>query len=256
MSKTASEMDQHQYKMAEILFDDAYYTYEFDVTTGMIGSEIVGRNGYNYTKAATVCSFDDMVQRVLYGNNSNVEFTIDSGMQELSCAALLKAYEEGKRRVELKLHSKQPHAYHRLTYLLDHDEETGHVMAYVLCQDITEIEKQWIRENTCAQRELEDTESILSCAGVGTWHINLFDNEKPSMKASAKMLELLGITDEELYHIVCHSEGLSGAEILNVVINAATFALNREGIQCQVRLRDFELAIEGVKKAKRANCQV
>ena len=72
MSKTASEMDQHQYKMAEILFDDAYYTYEFDVTTGMIGSEIVGRNGYNYTKAATVCSFDDMVQRVLYGNNSNV----------------------------------------------------------------------------------------------------------------------------------------------------------------------------------------
>lgn len=198
MGKKASEMDQHQYKMAGILFDDAYYTYEFDVTTGMIGSEIVGRDGYNYTKAVTACSFDDMVQRVLYGNNSNVEFTIDSGMQEISCAALLKAYEEGKRRVELKLHSKQPHAYHRLTYLLDHDEETGHVMAYVLCQDITEIEKQWIRENTCAQRELEDTESILSCAGVGTWHINLFDNEKPSMKASAKMLELLGITDEEL----------------------------------------------------------
>ena len=26
------------------------------------------------------------------------------------------------------------------------------------------------------------------------------------------------ITDEELYHIVCHSEGLSGAEILNVII--------------------------------------
>lgn len=66
----------------------------------------------------------------------------------------------------------------------------------------------------------------------------------------------LGITDEELYHIVCHSEGLSGAEILNVVINAATFALNREGIQCLVRLQDFELAIEGVKKAKKANCQI
>ena len=198
MSKTASEMDQHQYKMAEILFDDAYYTYEFDVTTGMIGSEIVGRNGYNYTKAATVCSFDDMVQRVLYGNNSNVEFTIDSGMQELSCAALLKAYEEGKRRVEIKLHSKQPHAYHRLTYLLDRDEQTGHIMAYVLCQDITDTEKQWIWENSCAQRELEDTDSILSCAGVGIWHITLFDNEKPSMKASGKMRELLGIGDEEL----------------------------------------------------------
>ena len=66
----------------------------------------------------------------------------------------------------------------------------------------------------------------------------------------------LDITDEELYHIVCRSEGLSGAEILNVVINAATFALSREGIQCLVRLQDFELAIEGVKKAKKANFQV
>ena len=65
-----------------------------------------------------------------------------------------------------------------------------------------------------------------------------------------------GITDEELYHIACHSEGLSGAEILNVIINAATFALNREGIQCKVGPHDFELAIEGVKKAKKANCPI
>ncbi len=63
------------------------------------------------------------------------------------------------------------------------------------------------------------------------------------------------LTDEELYHIVCLSEGLSGAEILNVIINAATYALNREGRDCKVVLYDFELAIEGVKKAKRANRQ-
>lgn len=64
------------------------------------------------------------------------------------------------------------------------------------------------------------------------------------------------ITDEELYHIVYHSEGLSGAEILNVIINAATYALNREGIECKVVLQDFELAIERVKNAKKANLQI
>lgn len=64
------------------------------------------------------------------------------------------------------------------------------------------------------------------------------------------------ITDEELYHIVCHSEGLSGAEILNVIINAATYALNREGIGCKVVLQDFELAIDGVRNAKKANLQI
>ena len=198
MSKTFSESGSYQNRMAEILFADAYYTYDFDVTTGVIGDEIVGSNGYNYTKAVSSCTFDEMVQRVLYGNNSNVEFTIDSAVQELSCKALLKAYQEGKRRLEVKLHSKRPNAYHRLTYLLDRDEESGHVIAYVLCQDITDTERQWIRENSCAQRELEDTDSILSCAGVGIWHIQLFDNEKPTMKASSKMLELLGISDEEL----------------------------------------------------------
>ena len=64
------------------------------------------------------------------------------------------------------------------------------------------------------------------------------------------------ITDEELYHIVCHSEGFSGAEILNVIINAATYALNREGIGCKVVLQDFELAIKRVKDAKKANLQI
>ncbi|MCI7130117.1 MAG: GGDEF domain-containing protein [Lachnospiraceae bacterium] len=188
-------------RLARLLFADAYYTYSFDVTTGRILNEIVGSNGYNYTQAVTSesqCSFDEMVQRVLYKADSNVEFTIDSGMQELSCKALLRAFEKGKRRVEIKLHSKQPHAYHRLTYFLDADEETGHVMAYVLCQDITDTEKQWIRENSCARRELEDTESILSCAGVGTWHIQLLDNEKPVMTANGKMMELLGMSEEDL----------------------------------------------------------
>lgn len=200
MDKTAGS-EGCERRMAELLFADAYYTYRFDVTTGRIFHEIVGRNGYNYTEAVTdeaQCSFDEMVQHVLCDPDSNVEFTIDSSMQEISCKALLQAFEKGKRRVEIKLHSKRPNVYHRLTYFLDLDENTGHVMAYVLCQDITDTEKQWIRENSCARRELEDTESILSCAGVGTWHIQLFDNEKPLMTANSKMRELLGVSEEEL----------------------------------------------------------
>ena len=201
MSKTTSDSESYQSKLTEVLLADAYYTYELDVTTGMIMKDIIGRDGYNYTKSAkfaSPCRFDDMVQRALYGDRSYVEFTIDSSVQKLSCKALLEAYRAGKRRVEVKLHSRQPHAYHRLTFFLERDSRTDHVMAYVLCQDITDMEKQWIRENSSAQRELEDTDSILSCAGVGIWHITLFDNEKPSMKASFKMRELLGIGSEEL----------------------------------------------------------
>ena len=91
-------------------------------------------------------------------------------------------------------------------------------------------------------------------------HIEMpLPTEQGRMQLYQKMLPKeypKNITDEELYHIVCHSEGLSGAEILNVIINAATYALNREGIGCKVVLQDFELAIEGVKNAKKANLQI
>ena len=35
----------------EALTSDALYTYEFDVTTGIVEEEIISKNGFNYTKA-------------------------------------------------------------------------------------------------------------------------------------------------------------------------------------------------------------
>lgn len=61
-------------------------------------------------------------------------------------------------------------------------------------------------------------------------------------------------TKEEYEEVANKSYGLCGAEILNVIINAATYALEREGITCKVILADFIHAIEAVKKAKDANC--
>ncbi len=91
-------------------------------------------------------------------------------------------------------------------------------------------------------------------------HIEMpLPTEQGRMQLYQKMMPVeypKNITEEELHHIVCYSDGLSGAEILNVIINAATFALNREGINCRIILQDFELAIDGVKMAKIANQQV
>lgn len=62
-------------------------------------------------------------------------------------------------------------------------------------------------------------------------------------------------TKEDYKEVADKSHGLSGAEILNVIINAATYALEREGITCKVTLADFTHAIGAVKKAKEANCK-
>jgi ATP-dependent 26S proteasome regulatory subunit len=63
----------------------------------------------------------------------------------------------------------------------------------------------------------------------------------------------IAFTEKDYREVSDRSDGLSGAEILNVIINAATYALDREGITCKVTLTDFTHAIRAVKKAKDAN---
>lgn len=200
-------MGDYERKLARALLKDALYTYTFDVTTGVIEHDVVSKNGFNYTKAlglTSPCDFDEMTRRSFECKHLHISYTLDSASTEISCAELIKAYESGRRRVEIKVYFEEKSIYSRLTYMLDRDDTTGHIMCYVMSQDITEIENQWIRENESAMSELKETDNILSCAEIGIWGIYLFDGEKPRMKASPKMRELLGIdspemTEEEIY---------------------------------------------------------
>ena len=56
--------------------------------------------------------------------------------------------------------------------------------------------------------------------------------------------------DVDLALLAERSDGLSGGEILNVVINAASFALQREGRACRVAFGDFDKAIAQIRDAK------
>lgn len=50
--------------------------------------------------------------------------------------------------------------------------------------------------------------------------------------------------------IIVETEGLSGGDILNIIVNASSMALEREGYTCKVKLTDFITAIHSSKKAK------
>jgi SpoVK/Ycf46/Vps4 family AAA+-type ATPase len=50
--------------------------------------------------------------------------------------------------------------------------------------------------------------------------------------------------------IIIETEGLSGGDILNIIVNASSMALEREGYVCKVKLNDFITAIHSSKKAK------
>ncbi|MBQ4481555.1 MAG: hypothetical protein II943_13050 [Victivallales bacterium] len=60
------------------------------------------------------------------------------------------------------------------------------------------------RELEDSQKELAETDALVSDAGFGLWHITLEDGKKPRLYGNAKMMELLGgvgqsLAEEEVY---------------------------------------------------------
>ncbi len=74
----------------------------------------------------------------------------------------------------------------------------------VLKTDTTELRLEQKRQEEKAleleysKKELADAEDIIAEAGFGLWHIVLEDGKAPRMRGNAKMMKLLGISDETL----------------------------------------------------------
>ena len=146
-------------KVLEVLFEEALYTYEFDVTTGIVKKDIISRDGNNMTQALGMqapCEFDEMVRRS-FGDFLRCQYTADSYIRDLSCESLLHAWQCGKKRVEANLYRTDFDQYVRLTYYLAEDLRDGHVHAYVICEDITDLEKGKGSSVDILTREKNDT---------------------------------------------------------------------------------------------------
>ena len=101
------------------------------------------RNGVNFTKIlglSVPCSFDAMMERA-FGQALECRYTSESSITTLSRQALLDAFDHGKTKLEANLHYAAWDKYVRITYLLSREAETGHVLAYVICDDVTDLER-------------------------------------------------------------------------------------------------------------------
>ena len=220
-------------ELGEILSDNACYTYKFDVTADSISEDIIDKNGYNYTAAAGLvspCSFDEIIRRSFDIKHLDMEYTLESTTSELSCAAFVKAYQSGKRRIEATVFYPRKNIYNRLTYLLKKDETTGHLMAYVVCQDVTDTEIYRLANIDTAQRALAETDSIISSAGVGVWKMVFFDGEKPRMYGNEVMMKLLGITDPDMPNEKIYEIWRSGIKQSSLpLVERGVLAMKTEG---------------------------
>ncbi len=198
---------EHKEVIYEVFMKDALYTYFFDVTTGIINGDIIDKNGFNYTKAVNLTapySFDEIMKRTFDKDIFGVEYILESAHKNLSCKFFLDMFESGKTHMETTVYIPNWNMYNRLTYILMRDYKTGHVIAYVICHDTTELETVKLRETMSSQRKLVENDKIVARAGIGIWNITYFENQKPAFSRTDKMMDLIGlensdITDEEVY---------------------------------------------------------
>ena len=130
-------------RLMEALTGNSLYTYEFDVSAGTVEEEIVTRSGVNFTKIlglSVPCAFDAMMERA-FGGALECRYTSESSVTNLSRQALLDAFEKGKTKLEANVHYAAWDKYVRITYLLSREEDSGHVLAYVICDDVTDLER-------------------------------------------------------------------------------------------------------------------
>ena len=135
--------DMQERRLMEALTRNSLYTYEFDVSSGLVEEKIIDRNGVDFTKilGLTVpCSFDDMMERA-FGEALECRYTSESAVTHLSRQVLLDAFEKGKTKLEANVHYAAGDRYVRITYLLSRKAENGHILAYVICDDVTGLEQ-------------------------------------------------------------------------------------------------------------------
>lgn len=189
-------MDNYNDNFFNLISDDFSFSFLLDVTEGIVSEDIKDRTGYNYNKSAGMDSpfeFDEFIIRAFDPRFLNISYAVKPLIPDVSCASLIKAFKEGKRRIEICIHLPSRHVYARVTFMLFYNEQNFHICAYVYAQDITETQEINDKAITDIKKELVEIDNILSCAEIGIWKIELFDGERPKMYGTDKLYELIGV---------------------------------------------------------------
>ena len=161
--------------------------FTFDVNAGVVENDIVDGFGFNYMKAlglSAPCKFDDIISRSMELGYATIVYTVGKSIEQLSCDGLLSLYENGENYIESCFYSADNKRYYRLVYILKKDNVTGHVFAYVICVDTTEVDKMRLDSLTESLEsikhkndEIEDKLKIINCMAKQYMYIYSCDLE-------------------------------------------------------------------------------
>lgn len=182
-----------------------------DLHTGLLEEDIIGTNGVNYTELVNLhapCSYDEWI-RACFSSPNGIEFAPGSRYTLIPTKDnLLTAFFNGKRRIEVEVHHLGSTMYSRLVFLQHHDNDSGHVLADVRGEHISDLYDDSIFSNgteEAAPGENAGREGILRDDGIITTISKLF--------YAVFLIDLESDVFKEVYSdsIVHHVTGYTGS---------------------------------------------
>ncbi|MBQ9765912.1 MAG: response regulator [Lachnospiraceae bacterium] len=141
MANRKLEKERKQYQ--EALMDDCKFAFVFDVTEGVVEEEFILTDGFNPMRAMGLklpTEFDSLLEN--WFAIIKPQFTEDNVQNIIGRQFLLNKFAEGERKVEFEFFVDRDGSVNRIIGLLSQDEETGHVLACIICYDVTEIREK------------------------------------------------------------------------------------------------------------------
>lgn len=137
---TNRRLRQERTQYQEALIDDCKFAFAFDVTEGIVEKEFVVADGFRPIQAMGLklpTTFDMLLKS--WFSVIRPQFTESNVTGMIGRQYLLDKFEEGERKVEFEFFIDRDNSTNRIMALLSQNEENGHVMACVVCYDITEM---------------------------------------------------------------------------------------------------------------------
>ncbi len=140
MQNKILERERKMYRDA--LISDSVFSYTVDVTDGLLLERYVTESGLNILQMLELSApvkydfYNEQVTRYF-----NARFLREDGLAPFLCENMAKEYEEGKTTIELEYYIPSLDRYFRSTALLSTDDGNGHIMAFIIGRDITQIRK-------------------------------------------------------------------------------------------------------------------
>lgn len=217
----SNQMQEH--RLIEALTRNSLYTFEFDVSTGLIETGIKSRSGVNFTDVLGIevpCSFDTMMERA-FGETLQCRYTSESAGTNLSRQGLLDAYEKGKTKLEANIFYAAWNKYVRITYLLSRNPENGHVLSYVICDDVTGLEQMrgdsLHLDNTNLKRERDDLNLTEERNSLTQQNSDLTEERDSLTRVNDNLTEQRDVLSEE------NVELTRAADAVHSILNAGSF---------------------------------